>query len=213
MSWFSNVVLRRARGSPGMVAVLNDQARTLRQRDRRKVTGRDALLLHMPKGGDGVEIGVWRGDFSLILLNELQPKQLTLVDPWPAPDVAPIVYPGEVADQTAADDIFGFVVSRFGADPRVRILRKGSLDAVSDFADKSLDWVYVDGLHFVDDVRADLKAWAPKLKPGGVLCGDDYYWRDHQGHLSVKQAVDEWIAQNNPASWFTFRGQFYIKPA
>jgi hypothetical protein len=213
MSWFSNVVLHRARGSSGMPAILNQQARSLRQEGRRKVTGRDALLLHMPKGGHGVEIGVWRGEFSRILLERLQPQHLTLVDPWPSPDVAPIVYPGEVADKSAADDIYAFVVSEFGADPRVSILRKASLEAVSDFPDRSLDWVYVDGLHFVDDVRADLKAWTPKLKPGGVICGDDYYWRDDKGHLSVKQAVDEFIAERNPAAWFTFRGQFLIKPA
>ncbi len=213
MSWFSNVVLHRARGSSALVATINKQVRVLRQDGRPKVTGRDVLLLHMPKGGSGVEIGVWRGEFSQILLDRLQPEQLSLVDPWPAPDVAPIVYPGEVADQNAADGICASVVAKFGGDPRVRVVRKASLEAAPAFADGSLDWVYVDGLHFVDDVRADLKAWAPKLKPGGVLCGDDYYWYDDKGHLSVKQAVDEWIGQHNPAAWFTFRGQFYIKPA
>ena len=35
----------------------------------------------------------------------------------------------------------------------------------------------------------DLAAWAPKLKPGGVLCGHDI-------HLpGVKQAVDEKLTQ------------------
>lgn len=213
MSWFSNVIMRRARGSSGMVATINDQARDLLRDGRRKVTGRDVLLLHMPKGGRGVEIGVWRGEFSRILLDTLKPEHLTLVDPWPSPDVAPIVYPGEVRDKNAADDVYNYVVSQFGSDPRVSILRKDSLEAAPTFADGSLDWVYVDGLHFVDDVRADLKAWRPKLKPGGVLCGDDYYWRDDKGHLSVKEAVDEFIADRNPPAWFTFRGQYFIKPA
>lgn len=118
-----------------------------------------------------------------------------------------------VADQAATDNVYESVVAKFGTDPRVQIVRKASLEAAPAFADGSLDWVYVDGLHFVDEVRADLKAWAPKLKLGGVLCGDDYYWRDHKGRLSVKQAVDEWIVQHNPTAWFTFRGQFYIKLA
>jgi SAM-dependent methyltransferase len=211
MSWFSNVVLQRARGSADLLPKIAAQARELRSDGRRKVTGRDVLLLHMPRGGRGVEIGVWRGEFSRLLLERLQPEHLSLVDPWPAPDVADRVYPGGVIpDQAGADDVYASVVAALGTDPRVAIVRKASLEAAPHFADGSLDWVYVDGLHYYEDVRDDLAAWAPKLKPGGALCGDDYYWRD-KGALPVKRAVDEWIAANNPAAWFTFRGQFYIK--
>lgn len=54
-------------------------------------------------------------------------------------------------------------------------IRKTSLEASKDFADKSLDAVYIDAEHDEDSIRADVKAWRPKIKFGGYLCGHDYY--------------------------------------
>lgn len=39
--------------------------------------------------------------------------------------------------------------------------------------DRSLDLVYIDGLHTFEAVRADIFAWRPKLKRGGWLTGHD----------------------------------------
>ena len=34
-------------------------------------------------------------------------------------------------------------------------------------------------------VLNDLRSWAPKLKRGGLLVGDDFQWRDEAGDFSV----------------------------
>lgn len=39
--------------------------------------------------------------------------------------------------------------------------------------DGVLDLIFVDGAHEQDAVTADLDAWWPKLRPGGVFCGHD----------------------------------------
>jgi NAD(P)-dependent dehydrogenase (short-subunit alcohol dehydrogenase family) len=36
------------------------------------------------------------------------------------------------------------------------------------------DLIYVDGSHDYDDVAADLAAYRPLVRPGGVMFGDDY---------------------------------------
>ena len=54
-------------------------------------------------------------------------------------------------------------------------IRKRSVEAAKDFPDRSLDVVYIDAEHDEDSVREDIKAWRPKLKLGGYLCGHDYY--------------------------------------
>ena len=52
----------------------------------------------------------------------------------------------------------------------------------------ALDVVYIDASHEYEDVRADIAAWWPLVKPGGLLCGDDY---DPVTDPGVVRAVDE----------------------
>lgn len=60
------------------------------------------------------------------------------------------------------------------------------------FGDGDLDLVFIDADHFYMSVKADLAAWWPKVKSGGIFAGHDY--SDATG---VKQAVDE-FARDNP---------------
>jgi glycosyltransferase involved in cell wall biosynthesis/predicted O-methyltransferase YrrM len=56
----------------------------------------------------------------------------------------------------------------------------------------SADVIHIDAAHDYGSVLADLKAWWPRLLPGGVLIADDY---DEDGKYwpSVKKAVDEFV--------------------
>jgi len=58
---------------------------------------------------------------------------------------------------------------------RASVLRLDSQTAAATYPDKSLSVVYIDAEHTFDAVLADIKAWAPKIQPGGLLCGHDYY--------------------------------------
>lgn len=51
----------------------------------------------------------------------------------------------------------------------------GDSIAVSEqFADNSLHFVYIDGCHKYEAVRADIEAWYPKVIPGCMLAGHDW---------------------------------------
>ncbi len=56
----------------------------------------------------------------------------------------------------------------------VNIIKKSSPAASVDYVDNSLAFVFIDGGHDYDSVVADLRAWWPKVQPGGYLTGDDY---------------------------------------
>jgi len=50
------------------------------------------------------------------------------------------------------------------------------VDAARSFNDESLDFVFIDAAHDYESVRADVRAWYPKVKTGGVIAGDDAQW-------------------------------------
>jgi hypothetical protein len=58
-----------------------------------------------------------------------------------------------------------------------------SISASNLIKDNSIDYIYIDGDHSEQAVLADIEAWYPKVKDGGVLAGHDW-WK-----LDVKKSV------------------------
>jgi methyltransferase family protein len=178
---------------------------------------RQGLLDRLPRGGVCAEIGVWEGDFSEKLLESLRPARLHLIDPWQAvtgDGYAGACYGGRLVEgQMEMDRRFTAVLDRFArerGDGIVEVHRLTSLEAVERFRDGELDVVYIDGDHSYEAVRADLEAYAPKVRPGGLLAGDDYgvegWW---QG--GVTRAVDEFVAAGGATVVWIADNQFVLR--
>jgi hypothetical protein len=137
---------------------------------------REELLNFLPKNAVAAEVGVYQGDFSAEILKRSQPQALHLIDPWAHQDVE--VYktnPDNSAD--AHEKRYQSVLKRFEAEiqnQQVRVHRKASVEAAKTFADSYFDWVYIDGLHLYEPVLEDLEAFRSKVKPTGMILGDDY---------------------------------------
>ncbi len=71
------------------------------------------------------------------------------------------------------------------------LIRKPSVEAALDFADESLDCIFIDGNHRYEQVLNDLKQWYPKLKRGGTMAGDDYWMPE------VAAAVTDFFRSKN----------------
>ncbi len=69
-------------------------------------------------------------------------------------------------------------------------IRKASIEASELYKDASLDLVFIDAAHDYDNVCADIKAWLPKVKPGGILAGHDIH------HPPIQQALKD-VLQND----------------
>lgn len=78
--------------------------------------------------------------------------------------------------------------------------RKASLDAVSFFEYNSLDMVYIDANHFYNEVLADMNAWFPKVRSGGIFAGHDYC---HYTDIEVIPAVNEWCEKHGYTFYLT----------
>lgn len=55
----------------------------------------------------------------------------------------------------------------------VELLRATSFEAAA-MLDVEADMIFIDAGHSETEVRADITAWLPLLKIGGIMCGDDY---------------------------------------
>jgi hypothetical protein len=121
----------------------------------------------------GAEIGVWKGYFSIEILNHTRVKKLYLVDAWkPQPS-----YNDPLTDTDHEKNLSECKRHIRGHLPsgRVVIVRGESVHVAKfDRTIPPLDWVYIDADHSFEACYADLFAWSFRLGPEGVLLGHDY---------------------------------------
>ena len=110
-----------------------------------------------------MEVGVYKGGFTRELLDE----GLTVygVDPWRA-------FKGQGRTQQVQDrqDFLYGHTQRYLQDyidkGKCKLIRKTSMEALDDFEDRSLDFVYIDGDHTFGHVAQDIYQWSRKVKTG-----------------------------------------------
>lgn len=114
------------------------------------------------EGAHFVEIGCWEGQSAVFMAVEIANSGKSIrfdcVDHWQETDMQRFL------DNIAP--VAGFI------NP----IRSPSVEAAARYVDHSLDFVMIDAGHKYEEVLADLAAWAPKVKAGGILAGDDFNW-------------------------------------
>lgn len=178
----------------------------------------------------GVEIGVSAGRYSKWICQKVKGVKLYCVDPWDAYDE----YVEQHGDQGQVNlnNIYDRAKERL-KNYNCEFIRKHSMDAVEDFEDNSLDFVFIDGNHSFEYVVNDIAQWSKKVRPGGIISGHDY-WRSFDQKISakwvprgisreekiklcqVKDAVRAWAGANRITPWFITKGDscpswFWIK--
>jgi hypothetical protein len=148
----------------------------------------------------GVEIGVWEGEFTEKFCKE--GIKMYGIDPWRARGKQ---------SQVMQDNRCLRAIERlkpYGCE----IIRKRSMEAVTDFEDGSLDFVYIDGDHRYAFVVEDIREWSKKVRSGGIVSGHDYACTDpeinglperYRKHEEVGRAVDEYIEANGIEDFYT----------
>lgn len=181
-----------------------------------------ARLFYLLGCARGVEVGVERALFSEVLLAENPLLHLTCVDAWQA-------YRGyrDHVNQAKLERFYLEAQERlspFGS--RVAFVRAFSVEAAAAFEDGSLDFVYLDAAHDFASVAADLRAWAPKVRPGGIVAGHDYLKAKLPSLMHVPQVIHGWTDAYEIRPWFVLgrhakvpgelrddgRSWFYVQP-
>jgi hypothetical protein len=166
------------------------------------------ILRHAPKGGIGAEFGVFRGHFSTLILRELQPSKLYLVDPWTK--LGQRYNWGGTAVPDNVDGFEGTPYTEYNClttleakedarrrlreydSSRVEFCESFEQDWCSTYTGEHLDFVYLDSSHFYVDTLLTLVRLDRILKQSGIILGDDWYWEaDH--YSGVCRAVNDFV--------------------
>lgn len=175
--------------------------------------GRNGLakLFAELKFTNGVEVGVDRGAFSQILCRYNPKLHLVGIDSWSTKSFEdPLNTTKKMQKQF--DEHYHDAVRRLSVY-NCKVIRKESLDAVTDFADNSLDFVYIDANHNFINIAADIYRWACKVRTGGIVSGHDYRHFPPEKDNHVKHIVDAYthafeinsyfeLGQDKYHSWF-----------
>jgi len=90
-------------------------------------------------------------------------------------------------------DILYIQLKKLGLFGLVNYICSDSKYAHNIYRENSLDFVWVDGGHTAEDVEQDVKNFWPKIRPGGLIAGDDYLYDEVRlkVHEFVKNHQDE----------------------
>jgi len=136
----------------------------------------------------GAEIGVEEGAYSEILCKVNPKLHLFCIDPW-----SPSAYEPEEIESHDKQNFFDekYELSRKRlALYNCTILRKTSMEAIKDFPDGCLDFVYIDGNHDFINIAKDLHYWLKKIRIGGIISGHDFANFPSKKYNHVKKVVE-----------------------
>ena len=144
----------------------------------------------------GVEIGVYDGNFSEILCKELPESTIYSIDPWVWYPVARNFRPW-----WKYEPLFKITTERLSKYTNSIILRKTSIDAIKDFEDESLDFVFIDADHRFQHIATDIAEWSKKVRKGGIIATHDFK-KTRSGFVDTYWVVFAWTAARKIHPWF-----------
>lgn len=175
-----------------------------------------------------VEVGVWKGASVVTLAKAIQQRNLDAVviaiDTWLGSSEH------YLWEKFVPDLDFEFGYPRLYHKFAANICNEGLQDTVVPLPLDSIngfqllkakairpDVLHIDAGHDYLSVMADLKAWWPQLREGGILIGDDYFKKPLVGQgkwPEVRQAFDEFLAATPHSKFESGDGKCYVgKPA
>ena len=132
------------------------------------------MVNKFPNGSKFVEVGVYEGKSFAYLIVEAKNAgkefDLTCVDSFTFDGL----WSKFIENMQPVRDEFSVIIDQ-------------SWNSDVYFEDESLDFVFIDADHVYDNVKKDILAWLPKIKPGGIIAGHDFC----PEHPGVEQAVRE----------------------
>lgn len=179
-----------------------------------------SLARRAPQDARIVEIGSWLGKSSVVFGLACKGKRsarVTCIDPFDATGderSAKTYKRKSMALENSLFQNFTANVKDAGVASYIDPIKGLSVPAAETWKDP-IDIVFIDGDHTYEAVCADIRAWAPHIKPGGIMCLHDVYFeplKTGKEHIGPGNAVrdliqdsDRWVVVDHINSLFIAR--------
>jgi len=149
-----------------------------------------------------IEIGSYTGESAVVFAEFC--KAVYCIDPWLS---------GMLLSEGSAENekIYMYPNVEEVFDKRTRTftnivkLKGFDFEMVDNFADASIDFIYIDSLHTEKETKRQLGLWLPKIKNTGIIAGHDF----NQRFPGIIKAVREMIGE--PDKIYTDNGNSWMK--
>lgn len=150
---------------------------------------KEEFAKHIPKGSRILEIGTLAGDYAEVLIKEVDPLYIDLVDVFQAND-----WPD--CNRFDKNGHFDFVKNRF-INVKNITYHQGYSDLVLKNINKKFDYIYIDANHDYEHCKNDLTNSLKLLDNGGIIGFNDYIVdKDFGIDYGVIEVVCEFLDQN-----------------
>lgn len=151
----------------------------------------------LPQNSILVEIGTGVGRVTAVLASAVAGKGSIVhtIDDYSNPEKYGIY--GDWSNKKAQENL-----SKLNLSGHVRFVIGNSVEIAKGFSDP-IDMIFIDGDHLYSGICADIDAWYPLIKKGGIISGHDFDPNCSDGRNVIKAIFDKLLG--NPDRPMTVR--------
>ena len=149
----------------------------------------DRVVKDYPDFKRFVEVGVWKGHSIRHLARALKDRDGVSIWAVDLFESSPIPKEDRKLEVENLAAIYEANLNDYGVRDMITDIIGYSDECAKEFEDGSLDFVFIDADHSKEAVIANLRAWIPKVKKGGIIGGHDW--------PHVKYAVNQFFPEVN----------------
>lgn len=138
----------------------------------------DKAVEMAPFNSTFVEVGAWFGKSTNHLATKIRESKknikFTTIDTWKGTDDEELHQ--NIVGAFSGDIFYEFIDNTVHSNNYASfdMIKDSSKNAANQFANNSIDFIMIDAGHSYDALIDDLNIWYNKVKPGGLITGDDY---------------------------------------
>jgi hypothetical protein len=166
------------------------------------------IVNNLPDNAKVIEVGSWLGKSTIGMVNTSKRFgknfDFYAIDTWEGseePKHYETIAELKEHNHTPYDE-FMANLELYGVKGSIVPIQKTSEEASNDFHDEYAELIIIDAAHDYDNVTNDIKHWLPKVKKGGILCGDDYDEKWPEVMAAVKDYFGEGNYQVYGSTWY-----------